>query len=132
MKICKNCLLEKDEINFYRVNKTGYIRAICKSCDYIRYRQYVVKNGQRFRGIKTLYGITEDEYQNLLEKQHHVCAICKGKNINERRLSVDHCHITGLIRGLLCFNCNVALGSFKENPKLLENALKYIKGELDV
>jgi hypothetical protein len=63
--------------------------------------------------------------------------ICKKEEVHRNnqntgisRLSVDHCHNTGKIRGILCTKCNTGLGSFKDNIELLMNAIKYLKGEL--
>lgn len=75
-------------------------------------------------GLKK-YSMTESDYQKMLKEQGGVCAIC-GK-IDERRLSVDHCHITKRNRGLLCRTCNIALGMFKDSPSLLRKAILYLK-----
>jgi hypothetical protein len=66
----------------------------------------------------------------MLEEQEHKCAICLTSDTDlDKLLSVDHCHTTGKIRGLLCNNCNLALGNFKDNLNSLENAIKYLKNE---
>ena len=81
---------------------------------------------------KRLYGITEEDYLRMLKEQNEVCKIClkpetaKAKD-KVKRLSVDHCHTTGKVRGLLCDNCNKALGCFKDSISNLENAIKYLK-----
>lgn len=82
----------------------------------------------------------EDAYSNyvkLLESQNFVCAICFGdeKQIDhrsgkKRELSVDHCHKTGKVRGLLCFDCNTLLGKLENNMIALDRIQKYLKGEL--
>jgi phage gp36-like protein len=73
------------------------------------------------------YGITLEEYNSLLVSQDFCCAICR-KHVStlKVRLHVDHCHTTLKVRGLLCFNCNNALGRFKDNPEILQNAIDYI------
>ena len=75
---------------------------------------------------KTKYGITLEEYQQKLENQQHSCAIC-GKHESEfaRKLAVDHCHITGKIRDLLCPKCNLAFGYVNEDILILENMISY-------
>lgn len=78
------------------------------------------------------YGIeiTHDTYLKMLEEQDNKCAICLTSNMDlEKLLSVDHCHTTGKVRGLLCNNCNLALGNFKDSITSLENAIKYLKNE---
>lgn len=78
------------------------------------------------------YGIKPSEYADLFWKQNGVCAICKEKEtvINTLTnktvaLSVDHCHDTGKIRGLLCQRCNIGIGNLKHNPDLLRVAAIY-------
>jgi hypothetical protein len=82
--------------------------------------------------LKYMYGITIDEYNNLLNKQHNRCAICgmtnmASKKLYHKYLSVDHCHITNMIRGLLCDDCNNGLGRFKDSANLLSKALLYLR-----
>ena len=83
------------------------------------------------------FGITEEDYEVILEQQRGVCAICgDGPNAHWVRsqknkvLAVDHDHKTGKIRGLLCAKCNAGLGAFLDNPKLLRKAVKYLKGRM--
>lgn len=83
--------------------------------------------------LKKLYGITLDYYDELLQSQDFVCAICKKqetqKTTSKRisRLSVDHNHSTGSIRGLLCYACNTGIGQFKENKEIMINAIRYLE-----
>ena len=85
----------------------------------------------RARLLKRRYGITEEQYTERLDKQNGLCAICKCPPTSGGRsyiLQVDHDHVTGEVRGLLCDSCNKGLGSFKENISNLESALDYLKG----
>lgn len=75
--------------------------------------------------LKSKYGLTEDAYKALYESQKGVCKICGNEDF--RKLVVDHDHITGRIRGLLCTSCNVGLGMFKDSIKNLLNAIEYLK-----
>lgn len=76
---------------------------------------------------KKRYGLTQQEFDNLLQVQKGVCLICGKTNYNGWNLSVDHCHDTGKVRGLLCNPCNTGLGGFMDNPNLLANAIRYLK-----
>lgn len=81
---------------------------------------------------KRVYNITLDEYLVMAEKQNFKCAICGKDNFamganHSGCLVVDHSHITGNIRGLLCHNCNRALGLFKDNLNNLKLAVGYLK-----
>ena len=86
------------------------------------------------RYLRRSYGITLTEYERLLEKQHHRCAICGGegflmdKNRHRIKLVVDHNHSTGEVRGLLCHNCNRALGLLHDDENSLRKALSYLQG----
>lgn len=80
------------------------------------------------------YGISLEDYNSLFTKQHGVCAIClcpeTRVDIRTGRimaLSVDHCHTTGKVRGLLCFKCNGILGWAKDNPVILNRAAAYLE-----
>jgi len=78
--------------------------------------------------LKKNYGITYDDYTSMLVSQDYSCLIC---NVHEddctKSLNVDHDHITGEVRGLLCISCNFALGHFKDNIGLLEKAINYLR-----
>ncbi len=76
-----------------------------------------LKNKSRFG-----YKITYLEYLNLVEKQKGICALCN----EPKQLFIDHEHNTGQVRGLLCRNCNLGLGFFKDNLILLDKAKKYL------
>lgn len=73
------------------------------------------------------YGISEEKYQELLQKQDHRCALCKKR----KRLCVDHDHETGEVRGLLCISCNALLGHFEKNTALLLAVLQYLGIKLE-
>jgi Recombination endonuclease VII len=82
-------------------------------------------NDPSLRNVKLRrYGISAAEYDALLEKQGGACAICRKRS--KRRLCVDHCHLTGTVRGLLCAACNLALGTLKEDQASLVAALAYL------
>lgn len=71
------------------------------------------------------YGITEEIYLQLREKQKQKCALCY-KDFADSRVHIDHCHKTNKVRGILCVTCNMSLG-FIEKQNLLENALAYLR-----
>lgn len=85
------------------------------------------------RGNLAKWGLTPDDYDEMLLAQDGVCAIChrpetrKGRSGLVERLAIDHAHDTGRIRGLLCHHCNTALGQFDEDPDRLLAAIAYLK-----
>lgn len=80
-------------------------------------------NTNREQKLKKRYGISEADYNKLLTRQRGRCGIC----LRYRKLVVDHCHTKGGVRGLLCSNCNSALGLFEENPRFFAQAVQYLK-----
>lgn len=97
------------------------------------YKLYNHKNKEKIKyntlnyNLRKLYGITIDEYEEKLLEQCGNCAICNRPSSDyKRRLHVDHNHITGKIRGLLCVKCNNGLGCFGEEVSILNNAIKYL------
>ena len=78
--------------------------------------------------LKRNYGISLEQYNELFARQKGCCAICdKHQSEQKRVMAVDHCHSTKAVRGLLCFECNTALGKFRDNPGYLIKAMAYLK-----
>lgn len=115
-------------------------RKICRRCrakgDYMA-RDKDVWDASQFRWrIKHFYGISPEQYYEMLDRQGGVCAICSGPEpLAGRKLAVDHDHSCcpgkrscgKCIRGLLCSACNTAIGLMKDDPKILLSALSYIQ-----
>ena len=97
-------------------NKAEYGRA---------WRQAHPEYGQRERLMRK-FGITLEQYNQMLAEQGGTCAICHAVP-GLRRLAVDHDHATGTIRGLLCSECNKALGLLEDDPALLRQAADYLE-----
>lgn len=74
---------------------------------------------------KRLYGLSQGDYAALIDAQDGKCAICKTP-LGEK-FHTDHCHISGVVRGLLCRGCNMGLGFFKDSASRLLNAIRYLK-----
>ncbi len=94
-----------------------------------KYRQ--TEHGKRRRRSATLqsdHGISIEQFEQMLEQQNNECSIC-GKNFTVAVLkpSVDHCHASGRIRGLLCQPCNVGLGWFRDDTEALTKAVEYLE-----
>lgn len=80
---------------------------------------------KRFAQRLRKYGITPNDYYNMLDEQDGGCAICGGGD-DKTRFHVDHCHSTMQVRGLLCGQCNLGLGKFRDRADLLDAAAAYL------
>ena len=79
----------------------------------------------RDRHLRKRYGITLAEYEAMFAAQGHRCAICNSEG-EGRRFHLDHCHITGNVRAILCHTCNSGLGLFRDDPKRFRLAMEYL------
>lgn len=97
----------------------------------IRQKVWRAKNPYRNKhhDLKKNYGITLADYERILADQGGGCAICDRtpENMAKRHLSVDHCHETKVIRGLLCDHCNRAIGLLRDDPSRLARAIVYLE-----
>ncbi len=136
VKRCYSCKTEKEPALFYKNKSTmDGLHVACKECNDTyqrnRYRtDEVFRNKRKLKwrrwSYKHQYGITIEQYNEMLRLQQNQCAICHKEASKERQhLSVDHCHLTGKIRGLLCDRCNVSLGTL-ENVEFVKRANLYL------
>jgi len=79
------------------------------------------------RQLRIKFNISIEEYNQLLDLQNYKCAICQDECPTGRQLAVDHNHRTGKVRGLLCMECNIGLGKFKDSDDLLIKAISYLE-----
>lgn len=95
------------------------------------YGRAIMALTKRDLNLRTRYGMTERQFEELLSEQSGMCAICGAvsacANAPGKVLYVDHDHETGEIRGLLCRNCNSGLGMFQDKPELIAKAFLYLK-----
>lgn len=140
MKICTKCGVEKPLDDYHQRRDTGKHRSVCKACTnaatlYRYHNDPEVKKAHRKASRKHAlkkYGLTEEQFMQMHEDQKGKCVICSAEipTIHENRYEsccVDHCHSSGKVRGLLCWDCNVGLGKFFDNPQLLEKAAEYLR-----
>jgi DNA-directed RNA polymerase subunit RPC12/RpoP len=123
MKICIRCKKELSLNKFgkHPTAKDGY-RNQCNACRFeLRKERPTYKRQIR----QYRYGITQDEYSALLIYQNNKCAICK--KIFTKTPHIDHCHNSKIIRGLLCGNCNTALGLLGDDQERILAAAQYLK-----
>lgn len=128
-KRCRNCHKEQSRDEFYADSRNSDgLSAWCKPCLHIYQKEHRTKQSEQIKQKRRrkAYGITSEEFDTLLSRQHGLCAICGGPPTVKRGWCVDHDHTSGKVRGLLCTNCNIGLGNFKENPAALQSAVYYL------
>lgn len=104
----------------YRLRSLERLKELNKNPDYKKMKS--AKN--KFRRYK----LTEEDTLKLLENQGFKCAICEEKlDMIGRKTHIDHDHITGKIRGVLCSKCNLGLGYFKDSIEFLKSAVVYLQ-----
>ena len=132
-KKCKTCGVVKRIEDFYteRSNKDGR-RGTCKKCKPMEPNPYN-RTVSRKHKLKSHYGITPEEFQELKNSQGGKCKICgreefgvSGPHRTPRELAVDHDHKTGKIRGLLCHQCNAALGLLGDSTDIFIRCINYL------
>ena len=125
--VCKTCGNEYEHWHYSSkfCSKKCYLKATYKNTR----EQQLSKDFQ----LQKMYGISLNTYIEMLKDQQGVCAICKQpetqihkKTNSIMHLSVDHCHETGKVRGLLCKKCNMALGLLQDSLELIRNTEQYL------
>lgn len=105
---------------WYAANKP---RALAAMADRRKLLPHIIKNEK----LRSAFGISLEQYKALAASQNFCCAICGVPQAEQRRqMAVDHDHASGQIRALLCHNCNVGLGNFKDSQQILTKAIKYL------
>lgn len=137
MRKCDTCKGKKPNSEFVKATtKRAKYKRHCKDCYKEKSNRWRKAKGMaHFRKVnrkshlKNAYGIDHKTYKKILKQQNCSCAICSRKTPGKgyRHFQVDHCHKTKQIRGLLCCYCNRGLGQFKDNIRILESAVKYLK-----
>ena len=148
-KACTVCKQVKPLEDFYNRKASEDGKAYrCKVCDNAAVRRFRSERPERYgynqrkANLLTKYGITLEDFNEMWEAQGGMCEICgvdmesmlKGggaKNVSNTAC-VDHCHSTGVVRGLLCALCNKALGMFHDIPERLEKAATYLRKHSEI
>lgn len=98
------------------------MRSQCRPCrEHVKWKSFIIRT----------YGITAEDYYDMLAAQDNKCALCGSEEVNNSRITsgklfIDHCHDTGKICGLLCSKCNHAIGLLNDDVSLLHKAIEYL------
>lgn len=136
--VCKELKLLIDYQLIKPKNSTiKFHSSICRKCQNTRRTEKRKLNPtkeklrQKNKKLKQDYKISLEQYNQMLENQDFKCKICKKPQEDLLiSLAIDHCHTTNKIRGLLCTNCNLGIGMFKDNIISLGNAIEYLKSSI--
>ncbi|MER5661519.1 endonuclease VII domain-containing protein [Streptomyces mirabilis] len=115
-KLCRTCGEIKPHSEWHRnATASDGLSTRCKACRAIQGRE---------GHLKRHYGMTEAERDEMVASQMGLCVIC----LKAPAVHVDHCHETGRVRGVLCFNCNSAIGKLGDDPDAVRRAAAYLEG----
>lgn len=129
--LCIDCGIRKQRFRKHR----GVYDARCQQCLNKKYLYGTADNPGKIqvyarRQTYRKYKITEEQHEQMMKDQSLCCAICqKPETVQKLKFSIDHCHETGKIRGLLCINCNLGLGRFEDNADRFRRAADYLEGK---
>lgn len=136
-KRCTKCGVYKPRSEFYphAVAPRG-VSSWCKECtckttlEKQKAEPSKANAASRKYKLKRDFGLTPQQYEDMLVAQNYRCAMCGTDRPGGRgRFPVDHCHATGKVRGLLCNLCNVGLGAFQDDIDLMQKAIDYVKSK---
>jgi transcription elongation factor Elf1 len=144
MKLCRRCG-EHKSIDCFGITRRRTLAAFvprrqpyCKSCRVRLQTERDRRGGDAAVKLKQLrrrmklrrnYGITPEEHAAQLERQQYNCAICSRSlvGLSPQTIHVDHCHVTGNLRGILCGPCNTGIGNFRESETAMLAAIAYLR-----
>jgi hypothetical protein len=149
---CKKCQEIKLDSEFYCVERHAnrwYFSSCCKICDRQKSRDYGAKHREKkaeqarvwrinnpdkiksYSRSQVLrkHNLTEAQYEQMFADQGCCCVTCGSKENGTRwyNFAIDHDHVTGVVRGLLCFSCNTTLGKVNDSIQILQNLIDYLK-----
>ena len=133
LKVCIRCEAEKSIEEFSKDStRPDGLYSYCKSCYYHIQKKNRTPEENKKYFIKSKYGITLEDYKKMYDEQKGLCKICHKPETRTNQygiclLHIDHNHVTGKVRGLLCNKCNTLLGYSREDIEILESAIEYLK-----
>lgn len=153
-KVCNKCLIPKSILDFSKdASSSDGLRGYCRACGKIYWAAHSALPGNREKlnarareraakdrdkahfterksRIKTRYGLSLEDLEEMRRQQKDECLLCLGAfepGWGKTGPSIDHCHKSGKVRGLLCHACNTALGKLQDSQEILARAIEYLK-----
>ena len=131
-KTCTKCKVEKEFSEFYTEGKADdgvpRLKAKCKPChrEYVKHKR--TPDQARAQAYQRQWG-SATAYEELVAAQGEGCAICGSATpgANNERFAIDHDHVTGVVRGLLCAHCNMGIGQLGDSVERLRAAIAYLE-----
>jgi hypothetical protein len=135
-KKCSKCKEFKELTHFYKNrHKSDGLQDRCRVChkEYLnkwraenpeKRKQQNARRNHRVNNLRNLYGLSPEDFELMARTQNGLCAICQSL---PDQLVVDHCHITGNVRGLLCNKCNRGIGQLNDDIETVRSALEYLE-----
>ncbi|AHB29853.1 endonuclease VII [Mycobacterium phage CloudWang3] len=129
-KTCTKCSVLKPITEFYENGKCAdgsvKYRPDCKVCVRTRLKGRT-REAERIWHVKRRYGLTLEEAEKYWYAE--CCYLCGSTDPKDRRgkFQIDHCHVTGVVRGPLCMPCNVGIGYLQDDPELMRRAADYVE-----
>lgn len=155
MKICNTCKVSKPLSEYHKDRKAadGYSYR-CKSCAKEASKKWKLENPERYkesmkacweknraayynthndRQLMVKYKLTREEYNKMLAETNGSCPICSREFGIEpyTKPVVDHCHRGGHTRGIICRQCNIGLGAFRDDTESMKKAIQYLENDID-
>lgn len=146
-QVCRVCGIEKPLEDFHYTRKKPNREKRCKKCNHAYHRErrrHKVKGSprsndmglgdlplvdrRRYYRIRSKYGLSREDFDSLMESQDNKCASCRDQlNKEPYPYVIDHCHNTNKVRGILCSQCNLALGLLYDSEERIQNLLDYLR-----
>lgn len=134
-RVCRKCNERKPMAEFHWAASKKHRTRVCKPCVHARQAVRIAERKEQgdpvFRAdrLRREYGLTPEDVTAMRKVQGNCCAICEKTFRDEpasERMHIDHCHETGHVRALLCHNCNLGLGHFRDDAGLMLKAIAYL------
>lgn len=120
---CSDCGIDKDLDQFPRTSgEDAGPGLFCRPCQRIRSRRKSREGRNRGYHLRARYGLSESDVAARIAQQDGLCAVCRTAEATQ----VDHDHETGRVRGILCLHCNAGMGAFRDDPRLIYQAIDYL------